>query len=108
MIHRKASSCDGKSDRKKKAAAAKQDAEKSTAKQKTAKKRRFPYRKLSDIERDIADREATVRRLQGELSDPDVLRNGPQVRQIKSQLEAEAVALKDLYWHWEEAAELNW
>ena len=50
----------------------------------------------------------TLHQLQCELAEPDVLRDGQRVREIKAQIEAEQAAIKDLYEHWEEAAELNW
>jgi ATP-binding cassette, subfamily F, member 3 len=74
----------------------------------TAKKRRFPYRKVDDIENDISVHEADLYRLQCELADPNVLRDGTRVRQVKAQIENHQAAIKDLYEHWEEAVELNW
>jgi ATP-binding cassette, subfamily F, member 3 len=75
---------------------------------KPVKKRRFQYRKLQDIEDEIMRREATVEELQRQLIDPIVLRDGPRVREIKNHIEREQAALKELYSHWDEAAELNW
>jgi len=71
-------------------------------------KRRFPYRKVTDIEDEIFRREATIEELQRELSLPHVVRDGERVRQIKLQLEQEQTATKNLYEHWEEATERNW
>ena len=62
----------------------------------------------ADLEDDIAAREMTLYRLQCELAEPRVLRDGQRVRELKAQLEAEQSTLKALYEHWEEAAELNW
>jgi ATP-binding cassette subfamily F protein 3 len=73
-----------------------------------AKKRRFPYRKLSDLEDEIFERETCVETLQGELAQPEVLRDGERVRQVRLRIEEEQAALKGLYEHWEEASELNW
>ncbi len=78
------------------------------AAEKSARKRRFPFRKLADLEDDIAAREMTLYRLQCELAEPRVLRDGQRVRELKAQLETEQSTLKALYEHWEEAAELNW
>jgi ATP-binding cassette, subfamily F, member 3 len=75
---------------------------------KSARKRRFPYRKVDDIENDISAHEADLYRLQCDLADPNVLRDGPRVRQIKAQIEAHQAAVKELNEHWEEAVELNW
>ena len=81
---------------------------KTAAAEKPSRKRRFPFRKLSDLEDDIAAREMTLYRLQSELAEPRVLRDGQKVRELKAQLETEQTTLKELYEHWEEAAELNW
>jgi ATP-binding cassette, subfamily F, member 3 len=75
---------------------------------KPARKRRFQFRKVRDIEDEIIQREATVEELQRNLIDPAILRDGPRVRQIKNQIEQEQTALKTLYEHWDEAVELNW
>jgi ATP-binding cassette subfamily F protein 3 len=74
----------------------------------TAKrKRKFPYRKVADIEAEIAQREARVEELHQLLADPDVLRDGPRVKELMSDLETEQTLLPQLYEHWEEASELN-
>jgi ATP-binding cassette subfamily F protein 3 len=75
---------------------------------KTTTKRRFPYRKVADLEEEIFARETAVRQRQQEMLDPNVLRNGDRVREIKQQIDQEQDALKTLYEHWEEASELNW
>ena len=71
------------------------------------RKRKFPYRKVADIEAEIAEREARIEELHAALADPQVLRDGQQVKQIKAELEDQQAALPPLYEHWEEAAELN-
>jgi ATP-binding cassette, subfamily F, member 3 len=71
-------------------------------------KRRFPFRKVADLEDEIFERETCIKQLQSELIDPNVARNGERVRQIKLQIEQEQAVVKTLYEHWEEAAELNW
>ena len=74
---------------------------------KTAK-RRFAYRKVADLEHEIFERETHIEQLHRELTEPDALRDGERVRQIKTQIEQEQAVIKRLYEHWEEAAELNW
>ena len=76
--------------------------------EKPARKRRFPFRKVADLEDEIFERETCLHQLQCELAEPSVLRDGQRVREIKAQIEAEQAAIKTLYEHWEEAAELNW
>ena len=71
-------------------------------------KRRFPYRKVADLEGDIFQRETRLQQLNADLVDPETLRNGPRVRQIKEQIAEQQELLQQLYAHWEEATELNW
>lgn len=73
-----------------------------------AKKRRFPFRKVADIEREIFHRESYVKQLTEELSGEAIYRDGNLVRQIKNQIASEHSELARLYEHWEEASELNW
>jgi ATP-binding cassette subfamily F protein 3 len=74
----------------------------------STQKRRFPYRKVADLEDEIFMRETCIQERQRELLEPGVLRNGERVREIKQQIEQEQAAVKTLYEHWEEASELNW
>ncbi len=71
------------------------------------RKRKFPYRKVPDIEAEIAQREAQIEQLHLALADPQILRDGQRVKQIKADLEEQQAALPRLYEHWEEASELN-
>jgi ATP-binding cassette subfamily F protein 3 len=72
------------------------------------KKRRFPYRKVADIEADIFQRESRVEQLNEEMSDGATYRDGGRVRAIKQELAEQQSALTKLYEHWEEASEMNW
>ena len=75
---------------------------------KPAKKRKYPYRKVVDIEDEIFIRETRLEELQKDLMDPKVLRDGERVKATQKEIEEEQEALKKLYEHWEEASELNW
>jgi ATP-binding cassette, subfamily F, member 3 len=75
---------------------------------KPVRKRRFPYRKADDIEKEIHDREAAVEFFQQQFLLPENLRQGERARTLKMQIAEEREALKTLYEHWEEALELNW
>ena len=75
---------------------------------KPVKKRRFEFRKVRDIEDEIVQRETRIEEIHRELASPDVLRDGPRVRQLKAEIREEQAALKNLYAHWDEATELNW
>ncbi len=71
------------------------------------RKRRFPYRKLQDIEADIAREETELARLEAELADPAVHRDSHRMKQVQAAYEVAQDQLTDLMAHWEEAAELN-
>jgi ATP-binding cassette subfamily F protein 3 len=71
------------------------------------RKRRFPYRKVEDIEADIAENEDRVARLQSSLADPEVHRDGERAKEALQAFEATRARLAELYEHWEEAVELN-
>ncbi len=71
------------------------------------RRRRFPYRKVTDIEQDIANCEVAIDRLHQDLADPNVLRDRQLVLQAKQQLAEETRRLEQLLEHWEEASELN-
>ena len=72
------------------------------------KRRRFPFRKVDEIELEIAEREARIEQLHADLATPAVLRDGDRVRSSKAEIESQQQALATLYEHWEEASELNW
>ncbi|HXD87370.1 MAG TPA: ABC-F family ATP-binding cassette domain-containing protein [Urbifossiella sp.] len=71
------------------------------------RKRKFPYRKVTDLEADIAATEAKVNALEAALQSADVYRDPARLRKTMSDLEAAKDALARLYQHWEEAVELN-
>jgi hypothetical protein len=73
-----------------------------------SKKRRFPYRKLADIEGEIFQRESRIEQINEELGDQATFRDGGRVRALKQELAEQQSALKKLYEHWEEASEMNW
>jgi ATP-binding cassette subfamily F protein 3 len=78
-----------------------------TADATTKRRRRFPYRKVADLEQEIHERESAIEDINASLIDPAVLRNGEQVRTLKLELTTHQETLARLYEHWEEAAELN-
>ncbi|ASV74569.1 ATPase components of ABC transporters with duplicated ATPase domains [Thermogutta terrifontis] len=71
------------------------------------RKRRFPYRKVEDIEADILQHEARREEIHRELSEPETYRHGDRVKRLKQELEELEQKLQSLYAHWEEAMELN-
>ena len=71
------------------------------------RKRKFPYRKVPDLEADIAATEKKVADLEAAMQTPDVYKDATRVRDTMKDLEATKDALALLYQHWEEAVELN-
>jgi len=71
-------------------------------------KRRFPYRKVAEIEADIFRRETEIAESHAALALPEILRDGDRVRELKARIEQVQAELEPLYAHWEEATELNW
>ena len=71
------------------------------------RRRKFPYRKVAEIEADIQQRERRIEELHQLLSDPATLRDGARIKQARIELNENQSALPELYEHWEEAAELN-
>jgi ATP-binding cassette subfamily F protein 3 len=76
-----------------------------SAKGKPKSQRKFPYRKLEDIEADIEREETEIARLEAELADPAVHRDGHRMKQIQNAYEAAQHQLAQLLDHWEETAE---
>jgi ATP-binding cassette subfamily F protein 3 len=70
-------------------------------------RRRFPYRKVAEIEAEIFEREGRIKALHAALATPEVLRDGRRVKEAQADLEQQQSALRSLYEHWEEASELN-
>jgi ATP-binding cassette, subfamily F, member 3 len=71
------------------------------------RKRRFPYRKVEELEADIAVEETELHELERLLASPDLYRDGDKVRATTQAFENTKARLHQLYEHWEEAVELN-
>jgi ATP-binding cassette subfamily F protein 3 len=71
------------------------------------RKRKFPYRKVEDLEADIAAAEGELRQLEQALASPDLYRDGDKVKLTTKAFEEAKRRLTQLYEHWEEAVELN-
>jgi ATP-binding cassette subfamily F protein 3 len=71
------------------------------------RKRKFPYRKVADLEADIAGQEAQLRNLEQLMASPELYRDGEKVKQTTQAFEETKARLAVLYEHWEEAVELN-
>jgi len=73
----------------------------------TKRRRRFPYRKVEEIESEIASVEARIAELESAMADPEAHRDGERMRSVRQDYEAAQVELAGLLDHWEEALELN-
>jgi ATP-binding cassette subfamily F protein 3 len=71
-------------------------------------KRRFPFRKVGEIEDEIFALETSIEGLQQELTLEATYRDGERVRQIMTRIAEHQQALATLYEHWEEATQRNW
>jgi ATP-binding cassette subfamily F protein 3 len=74
---------------------------------KEKRKRKFPYRQVSDIEAAIAAAETELRELEKLMASPELYRDGDKVKQTTKAFEEAKVRLQQLYEHWEEAVELS-
>jgi ATP-binding cassette subfamily F protein 3 len=92
---------------RKEAAPAKAAANQTAAPTKQKRKRRFPYRKVEELEADIAAGETRLRELEQLLASPDLYRDGDKVKETMRAFEEVKASLQHLYEHWEEAVELN-
>jgi ATP-binding cassette subfamily F protein 3 len=75
--------------------------------EKPKRRRRFPYRKVEDLEADVAKSEREIAELETSLVLPDVYRNANKMKATTRAIEECKAYLAQLYEHWEEAAELN-
>jgi ATP-binding cassette subfamily F protein 3 len=74
---------------------------------KAKRKRRFPYRKVEDLEADVAREETHLREVEQRLASPELYRDGEAVKAATRDFEETKQRLQQLYEHWEEAVELN-
>jgi ATP-binding cassette subfamily F protein 3 len=89
------------------AASNEERSETSTSEKAAKRKRKFPYRKVPDLEADIAATEGKIAALEETMQSADVYRDPAKLRTTIADLEASKDALAKLYQHWEEAVELN-
>lgn len=71
------------------------------------KKRKFPFRKVADIEADIAAGETELAGLEDLMASADLYKDGDKVKQTTARFEQLKGEIARLYEQWEEAAELN-
>jgi ATP-binding cassette subfamily F protein 3 len=78
-----------------------------SALKKEKRKRKFPYRKVEEIEADIALAEEELAELEQLMASPELYRDGDRVKETTKAFEATKAQLAQLYEHWEEASELG-
>ncbi len=78
-----------------------------TSSTKPKRKRRFPYRKLEELEAQIGIEESRLRDLEQRLASPDLYRDGEKVKEATRAFEETKNKLDQLYEHWQEALELS-
>ncbi|WP_422931000.1 ABC-F family ATP-binding cassette domain-containing protein [Singulisphaera sp. PoT] len=71
------------------------------------RKKKFPYRKLADIEREIGEVEAQVAELEDLLGQPNTWRDPIKAVETQKRHEDLKKDVARLYEHWEEASEYN-
>ena len=71
------------------------------------RKRKFPYRKVEDIEADIARVEGEIADLEVDLASPKFCGTGSASEQVHQDYAAVQEELAELMQHWEEGMELN-
>ena len=79
----------------------------SSSPDKGKKKRTFPFRKVEDIEAEIATAETALVAVETSLASPDLYRDGEKVKQTTQRFEELKVHIATLYEHWEEAIEMK-
>ena len=75
--------------------------------EKEKRKRKFPYRKTADLEREIAEVEGKVAALEDLLGQPATWRDPVKAVTTQDRHKLLKETLARLYEHWEEAVELN-
>ena len=74
---------------------------------KPRRKRKFPYRKVDEIETEIAEVELRIEAIYSEMAVDEALRDGSIMKGLSDELVTMQQALEPLYAHLEEAIELN-
>jgi ATP-binding cassette subfamily F protein 3 len=92
---------------KKKEPAAARPSGNSAAGGKAKRKRKYPYRKLDEIEAEITAAEMELRGIEHQLAAPELYRDGEKVKQTTAAFEQAKGRLTRLYEQWEEAVELS-
>ncbi len=71
------------------------------------RKRKFPYRKADDVEREIGQREAELAEVERLLALPETWKDAATARSAQTRYDDGKTAIATLYEAWEEALEIN-
>ncbi len=71
------------------------------------KKRKFPYRKTADLEREIGAIETEIAALEDALGQPETWKDAERARTTQARYDELKEKIATLYAHWEEAVEFN-
>ena len=74
---------------------------------KVKRKRRYPFRKVAQLESDIAQAESELAKQEEALTGADVYRDANRLKETMDSIAKVKERLPKLYEHWEEAVELN-
>ncbi len=74
---------------------------------KPRRKRKFPYRKVDEIEVEIAEAESRIEAIYAEMAQDEALRDGEVMKKLSDELATVQLSLEPLYEHLEEAIEMN-
>ena len=77
------------------------------ANSKPRRKRKFPYRKVAELESEIANIENRIEAIYSEMGLEATLRDGDLIKNLNAELESLQNSLEPLYEHLEEAIEMN-
>lgn len=93
--------------KKKEAPAGAAPARPAGARDRPKRRRKFPYRKLEEIEADLALEEEELKALETLMASPELYKDGERVKETTRAFEETKQRLQQLYEHWEEALDLN-
>ncbi len=79
----------------------------SSAPKSSKRKRKFPYRKVEDLEQDIEQLETRIEQVHQAMAMPENLRDGRKMKELQEELAGSEAKLLSVYEHYEEACELN-
>ena len=88
-------------------AAAPPKAESASPSRNGKRKRKFPYRKAADVEREIGEREAELAQIEHLLTLPETWRDAATAKATQARYDEGKATVATLYEAWEEALEIN-